>query len=106
MVCKQQCAILSINCILNFVAITVAEETRRHLEDMRHTIMLKYKAFQASIGMIMDLFGGLYPNPTGGVLECSQTTKQHFPLTLQCSPGLVVSYCHLNSIPRIAPEEL
>ena len=73
---------------------------------MRYTRMLKYKAFQASIGMIMDFLGGFTPNLLEGGFECSQTTKQHFPPTSQRSPDSVVGYRHPNSIPRLPPEEL
>ena len=77
---------MSINCTLNFVAITIPEETRKHSWRPETYQLLKNKVFQ-------ETFFGFAPTP-----------QLHFSPTLLPLAGLMLSYQQLNSISVLAPE--
>ena len=64
----------SMNCIPNFIAITMPEETRIHSWRKETYKQLKCKAFQGNIGVKNAKFLELHPVPFGGANSASPLT--------------------------------
>ena len=66
-ICTHQYTFLSMNCIANFIAITIPEETRRHSWKQQTYQLLKCKAFRTSVWVKYTILGFFWPYPTGGL---------------------------------------
>ena len=89
-VCTHQCTFLSMNCIPNFIAITIPEETRRVGISSWYRSEKKRNFWRSS------------PRHHWGAYSF-QTPQLHFSSTSLRLTDSVVGYHRLNTIPLLAP---
>ena len=102
-ICTHQYTFLSMNCIPNFIAITIPEEIRRHSWKQQTYQLLKCKAFRTSVWVKYTILGFVCPYPTGGLTANRPPTCIILSTSL-CLADTVVGYHCPNLIPLLAPD--